>query len=69
MFEKGNVFVFIKMDALPVFDFDVKKAQERILRLNPEAKFFSLSAKKDEGVTELENFLLEEVKKYKGIQK
>ena len=66
MFTKGNFFVITKMDARVVFDFDVKKAEERILRLNENARFFPISAKTGEGVEELCQYLLEEVAKTKA---
>lgn len=66
MFRKGDVFVFTKTDTKIVFDFDEKKAEEAILNLNAEAKFFSVSAKKDIGVDSLAKYLLELVKSYRG---
>ena len=64
MFTRGNAFVFTKMDTISVFDFDVEKAKQRILRLNPNASFFPVSAKKDEGVDALADFILDEVRRY-----
>ena len=64
MFEKGDIFVFTKMDTKIVFDFDVSKAKERILKLNPNAKFFPLSAKTGEGIDKLEDYLIDTVKEY-----
>lgn len=65
MFEKGNAFVFTKMDAKVVFDFDETKAKERILRLNKEAVFFPLSAKKDEGVDLLADYISSQIEEYR----
>lgn len=65
MFERGNAFVFTKMDAKVVFDFDEEKCKERILRLNNEAVFFPVSAKKDEGVEALADYISEQVEEYK----
>lgn len=65
MFTRGDAFVFTKMDATVVFDFDVEKAKERILRLNPKATFFPVSAKNDVGVNELADFLIQAVNDYK----
>lgn len=65
MFKKGDIFVFTKLDALSVFDFDVEKAEKNILNLNENARFFSVSAKKDDGVSELKDYLLKEVQSYK----
>lgn len=64
MFEKGDIFVFSKMDTRCVFDFDVRKAEERILHLNKDAKFFPLSSKTGEGVEDLMNYLIEKVREY-----
>jgi len=66
MFTRGDVFVFTKMDACVVFDFDVEKAKERILHLNPNATFFPVSAKKDEGVDALAAYLEQQVAAYKA---
>jgi len=66
MFTRGDVFVFTKMDACVVFDFDLEKAKERILRLNPNATFFPVSAKKDEGVDALAAYLEQQVAAYKA---
>ena len=66
MFTVANVVVFTKMDAISVFDFDLKKAEEHILKLNPNAKFFPVSAKTDEGMDKIAQYLLDEVKKYQA---
>lgn len=65
MFEKGNAFVFTKMDTLSVFDFDLNKVEERIMRLNSKAVFFPTSARKDEGVDALADYLTRLVEEYK----
>ena len=64
MFTKGNAFVFTKIDARVVFDFDVEKAEKRILNLNPDAVFFPVSAKTEEGMDELAAFLLAKIADY-----
>lgn len=66
MFTVANVVIFTKMDAISVFDFDIQKAEERILKLNPNAKFFPVSAKTGEGIDELAAYLLKEVKTYQA---
>ncbi len=66
MFTVANVVVFTKMDAKSVFDFDIKKAKEHILKLNPNAKFFPVSAKTGEGIDEIVTYLLNEVKTYQA---
>ncbi len=66
MFTVANIVVFTKMDAKSVFDFDIKKAREHILKLNPDAKFFPVSAKTGEGIDEIATYLLNEVKTYQA---
>ena len=66
MFTRGQAFVFTKMDARAVFDFDVEKAKKRILNLNGNAAFFPVSAKTGEGMEELANYLLEKVREYRA---
>lgn len=66
MFTVANVVVFTKMDTLPVFDFNQEKAKEHVLKLNPNAKFFPISAKTGEGMDALAEYLLNEVKKYQA---
>lgn len=66
MFTRGDVFVFTKMDATVVFDFDVELAKKRILNLNPNAMFFPVSAKQGTGMEELSAFLCEKVRSYQG---
>lgn len=57
MFQVSNVAVITKIDTLPVFDFDFDKCEDNIHRRNPKAKFFKVSALKDEGVDELAKYL------------
>ncbi len=66
MFRVGNAFVFTKMDAKVVFDFDVELAKDHIRKLNPNAVFFPVSAKTGEGMEELASYILNSVKEYKA---
>ncbi len=66
MFERGDWFVFTKMDAISYFDFNVDRVEASILKENPNAKFFPLSAKTDQGADRLAAALLHEVKAYQG---
>ena len=66
MFTRGDFFVFTKMDARIVFDFDVEKASSRILKLNPNASFFPVSAKTGEGIEELTQYLKERIRAYQA---
>lgn len=66
MFTVGQCFVFSKMDAKVVFDFDEKKAEERILKLNPKAVFFPVSAKTGEGMDALADYIFSLTKDYQS---
>ena len=57
MFEKSDVLVVTKMDALDYFDFDLEKVTERVQALNPTIKIFPVSAKTGEGMEALEDYL------------
>ena len=61
MFTVSDVCLFNKIDVKPVFDFDEEAAKERILALNPDMKFFSVSSKTGEGFEGFIEFLDKEV--------
>ncbi len=61
MYQVSDVVLINKIDALPYFDFDIEKAKERILALNPKAIFFPISAKTGEGLDALCGWILKEV--------
>ena len=65
MFEKSDVLVISKIDALPYFDFDLETCIKRVKRLNPNIKIFPLSAKTKEGMKEWLNWLQEETVEWK----
>lgn len=69
MFKVANVVVFSKIDTISVFDFDIAKAEDHIRKLNPNAKFFPLSAKTGEGMDALAEYLVKEVKAYQASNK
>ena len=58
MFQVCDLVIINKIDVSPYFDFDFAKAKENILKRNPNAKIFCLSAKTGEGCQELANYLL-----------
>ena len=58
MFEKSDALVITKTDALPFFDFDLKKAEERTRRLNPSIKIFPVSAKTGDGMDAFEDWII-----------
>ena len=70
MYQVCDVVLISKIDTLPYFDFDIGKAKERILALNPKAVFFPLSAKTGEGLDAFCDWIMREVQAVKdGTQK
>lgn len=65
MFQKSDVLVITKTDALPYFIFDLAKCRERVLKLNPDIRVFPVSAKTGEGMEPLEQWILTQVQGYK----
>ena len=65
MFEKSDVLLITKTDALGYFDFDIEKCRERVLRLNPAIQIFPVSAKTGEGMAEWENWLRKNTESWK----
>ncbi len=65
MFSVSDIVVFSKIDTKPIFDFDEQKCKERILALNKNAKFVSVSAKTGEGIDELVSLLKQEINDWK----
>lgn len=66
MFETSDVVLINKIDTMEFFDFDMEKARERILKLNPKAVIFPISAKTGEGLEAVCDWIRGEVKKIKG---
>ncbi len=67
MFEKCDVVVVTKIDTLEAFDFDMKKFEERVGKLNKNARIFKVSEKTGEGIEAVADWLKEEVKNWKGV--
>ena len=63
MFTVSDVVLITKTDTMGFFNFDLDKAKERILKLNPNAVILPVSAKTGEGMEELESLILEAVQK------
>ncbi len=57
MFTESDALVITKTDAMPYFDFDMKKCEERVRRLNPDIRIFPVSAKTGEGMAALEDWV------------
>ena len=62
MFTVSDVVLINKMDTKSVFDFDDQAVQERILKLNPQAKIFFISAKTGEGMDAVCDWLRHQVR-------
>ena len=61
MYEVSDVVLINKIDALDYFDFDFDKAKQRVLKLNPNAVFFPISAKTGAGIDAVCDWILQEV--------
>lgn len=61
MFSICDVLLINKIDTLSVFDFDIEKCKERVLKLNPNIKIIPISAKTGEGIEEFADWILQEV--------
>lgn len=62
MFEVSDAVIISKIDTLPVFDFDMDVAHERIKRRNPNAVIFPASAKTGEGIDAICDWLRCEIR-------
>jgi hydrogenase nickel incorporation protein HypB len=67
MFEKVDVILVNKIDALPLFDFNLDRFREHIRTLNPRAQIFPISAKTGEGMEAWISWLSNEVTSWKTI--
>ena len=66
MYEVSDVVLSNKIDALDYFDLDLEKAKQHILKLNPNAVFFPISAKTGAGLDKVCNWILQEVETVKA---
>ena len=64
MYRVSDIMVVNKIDALPVFDFDKAAMEAAVRRLNPDMKFFYISALTGEGVQALADYLAERIQEY-----
>lgn len=65
MFKVSDLVLINKMDTLDYFDFDLDKAKERILNLNPHAVILPISAKTGEGLEDVCDWIRAEIKNVK----
>lgn len=57
MFQVSKIAVITKLDTAPIFDFNVDRCKENILKRNKDAKIFTISALEDQGTLELANYI------------
>jgi hydrogenase nickel incorporation protein HypB len=62
MFESSQICIINKMDLLPYVNYDVDKAMDCAKRVNPNLKFFKVSATDGSGMDEWKQWLKEEIK-------
>ena len=66
MFSVCDLVLVNKMDALPMFDFDLEKCKANVAMRNPKARVIPISAKTGEGVEAFAQWLLDEVNNWKN---
>lgn len=64
MFEVADILVINKIDVMRCFDFDLKKLEEYAYMRNPNLKIFPISAKTNQGVDALCDYLYKEVNEW-----
>ena len=64
MYEKCDLLVVNKTDVMEYFDFDREKVEEYARRRNPDIEIFFISAKTGEGVDELADWIVRNVREW-----
>ena len=64
MFEKAQVVLVTKTDAMEAFDFDLDRFRENVKLRNPKARVFAVSAATGDGMDAWAGWLYEEVERY-----
>ena len=65
MYQVCNLVVINKIDVLPYFTFNMDKVKENIKMRNPNAEIIPVCALKGDGIEELANWVLKQVKNWK----
>ena len=65
MYQVCSLVVINKIDVLPYFTFDMKKVKQNIKMRNPDAEIIPICALKGDGIEELANWVLKQVKNWK----
>lgn len=66
MFSVCDVVLINKMDALPIFDFDLEQAKKNTLMRNPHAEIIPICAKTGEGIDAWATWLKQRVAQWKA---
>lgn len=66
MFKVSDLVIISKIDTVDYFNFDFEAAKKRIKELNPKADIICISAKTNEGMDELANWIKKGIAEIKG---
>lgn len=66
MFEKADIVIINKMDALPAFDFNMEACKAGIRLRNEKAPIFPVSARTGEGIPAVADYILQHVQSRKN---
>ena len=66
MFKVSDLVIISKIDTVDYFNFDFEAAKKRIKELNPNAEIICISAKTNEGMDELANWIKKGIAEIKG---
>ena len=66
IFQKCDLVIITKIDALKYFTFDLDKCKDNITYRNKKARIIPVSNKTKEGIEELSTFFMQTIKNYKG---
>lgn len=64
MFSIVDVLLINKIDVMQYFEFNLEVCKERVMKLNPNVKIISISAKTGEGIDEFADWIRAEVKEW-----
>ena len=67
IFQKCNLVIISKIDAIKYFTFDLDKCIDNITYRNKDVRVIPISNKTKQGIEELSTFFLEKIKHYKEI--
>ena len=65
MFSVCDLVIVNKIDVMPYFDFDLDKCKEYVRMRNPKAEVIPICAKTGEGIDQVAEWLLKEIKNWK----